>query len=71
VVGGLYRAYAENEEVTTRHVAEELATTVPLWRTRAEDIARLRAWADGRAVPASGSRRDVDPDPDRRQIGYA
>jgi AAA+ superfamily predicted ATPase len=71
VVGGLYRAYAANEEVTTRHVAEELAATVPLSRTRAEDIARLRAWADGRAVRASGSRHDVDPDPGRRQVGYA
>ena len=55
VVGALYRAYADGAELTTERIVEELGRTTPLSRTRAEDIARMRAWAQGRAVPASVS----------------
>jgi hypothetical protein len=34
----------------TAVVAEELRATVPLSRSRAEDVARLREWAAGRFV---------------------
>jgi SpoVK/Ycf46/Vps4 family AAA+-type ATPase len=52
VVAALYRAYARGTELTTDDVAEEVAATVPLCRSRPEDIERLRAWARGRAVTA-------------------
>jgi len=53
VVGALYRAYEANQELSTQAVLAELEGTVPLSRTRAEEIAALRAWAKGRAVPAN------------------
>jgi SpoVK/Ycf46/Vps4 family AAA+-type ATPase len=54
VVGGLYRAFADGREVVTADVLEEIRRATPLSRTRAETIAALRAWARGRATPASG-----------------
>jgi hypothetical protein len=53
VVGGLYRAFAAGEEPATEHLAAEAAATVPLSDSRAADLARLRAWAASRAVPAN------------------
>jgi AAA+ superfamily predicted ATPase len=52
VVGALYRAFATGADVTTDSIVAELKGTVPLSRSRAEDIARLRAWAADRAVAA-------------------
>jgi SpoVK/Ycf46/Vps4 family AAA+-type ATPase len=52
VVGALYRAFASAGEVTTESMEAELNGTVPLSRSRAEDVAALRAWASQRAVPA-------------------
>ena len=52
IVSALYAAYDEGRDLETRHVAEELAATRPLSATSAEKIARIRAWAEGRAVPA-------------------
>jgi ATP-dependent 26S proteasome regulatory subunit len=52
VVGALYRSYGEKRELTTADVLEEMRSTIPLARTRAEDVARLRAWATERAVRA-------------------
>jgi AAA+ superfamily predicted ATPase len=52
VVGALYRAFAGNTDVTTDSIVAELKATVPLSRSRAEDIAALRLWATTRAVPA-------------------
>jgi SpoVK/Ycf46/Vps4 family AAA+-type ATPase len=50
VVGALYRALAEENELTTASLMKELASTVPLSVSRREDVAALRNWADGRAV---------------------
>jgi SpoVK/Ycf46/Vps4 family AAA+-type ATPase len=50
VVGALYRALAEDNDLTTASLMKELAATVPLSVSRREDVAALRAWADGRAV---------------------
>jgi SpoVK/Ycf46/Vps4 family AAA+-type ATPase len=58
VVGALYRAFAAGEELGDGVLAEEARSTVPLSRTRAEDLAALRRWSEGRAVPASSR-----PDP--------
>lgn len=52
VVAALYRAYADGEDLTTDRILAELAATAPLSRTKAEEIARLRAWAADRAVAA-------------------
>jgi SpoVK/Ycf46/Vps4 family AAA+-type ATPase len=52
VVGALYRAFAANTDVTTDSIVTELKGTVPLSRSRAEDITALRSWASQRAVAA-------------------
>jgi hypothetical protein len=49
----LLRALHEKRALDTALLAEELASTVPLSRTRAEDIARLRELARGRFVPVA------------------
>lgn len=53
VISGLYEAFAEGQELETRHVLLALGQTVPLARTMAEPIARLRQWAQGRARHAN------------------
>jgi SpoVK/Ycf46/Vps4 family AAA+-type ATPase len=50
IVGALYRAYAATTELTTGQILAEIRSTVPLSRSRAEQIAELRAWAALRAV---------------------
>lgn len=55
IVGALYRAYSSGGELTTNEILAELRESVPLARTRAEDVARLRAWAATRAVPAQSA----------------
>ncbi|MBT8212051.1 MAG: AAA family ATPase [Acidimicrobiia bacterium] len=52
IVGALYRALAAQREVTNSDVASEVAATVPLSVSRAEDVAALRTWAQGRAAIA-------------------
>ena len=52
IVGALYRAFAAEKEIDDGFLREEADQTVPLSRTRAEDIVRLRAWSEGRAVAA-------------------
>jgi SpoVK/Ycf46/Vps4 family AAA+-type ATPase len=58
VVSGLYTAFAargdgKQGDLTTDLLRAELAATRPLAVTRAEEVAALRAWARGRAVPAA------------------
>lgn len=52
VVGALYRAFGSDTVPTTEELIAEAEATVPLSRARPEDVARLRAWAQGRAVRA-------------------
>jgi SpoVK/Ycf46/Vps4 family AAA+-type ATPase len=52
IVAAAYGAHAEGKPLETRHVVEELRATRPLAVVRAEQVAALRAWADGRTVPA-------------------
>ena len=49
----MYASFADKQPMSTESLLEELRATVPLSRTRAEDIAELRDWASTRAVPAS------------------
>jgi SpoVK/Ycf46/Vps4 family AAA+-type ATPase len=52
VVGALYRAFGADAPLTTEELVAEADATVPLSVARSEDVAELRRWADGRAVPA-------------------
>ena len=52
VVGALYRAFASDAPLTTEELVAEAESVVPLSRALPEDVARLRAWAEGRAVHA-------------------
>jgi len=52
IVSGLYRSVAIDRTLDQPLLEDELETTVPLSRARAEDIARLRLWANDRAVMA-------------------
>jgi ATP-dependent 26S proteasome regulatory subunit len=49
----LYDAFGTGGDIQTEHVLNALAQTVPLARTMDEQIAQLRAWAEGRARNAS------------------
>lgn len=52
IVAATYRSFAADHVLDHRSILEELSGTVPLSVARAEDIARLRNWAQTRAVPA-------------------
>jgi SpoVK/Ycf46/Vps4 family AAA+-type ATPase len=70
VVSALYRAFGMGREVASDDVLEEIRHTIPLSKTRAETVAALRAWAWGRATPASGP--DLEPSAvEERRPGYA
>lgn len=53
VQGAMYAAFSEKKEVSTQHLLDAIGQTVPLSRTRAEEIAALREWAGTRGVPAT------------------
>ena len=53
IVAGLYLAFGEGTELSQAHVANAVRETYPLSATMAEDIARLRSWAQTRTRPAS------------------
>ncbi len=52
VVSSLYTSHAQDEELTTEHILEEIKTTRPLAVLMAEKIEYLRDWAESRTVPA-------------------
>lgn len=56
IVGALYRSLDDAAPLSTSHILQEIAATVPLSQSRPEDIDRLRACARDRAVPAAGTR---------------
>jgi AAA+ superfamily predicted ATPase len=51
VSAAMYQAFADGADLTTDGIVAQLRATEPLSRTRAEDIAAIRAWAHDRAVP--------------------
>ena len=53
VVAALYRAAADKAPLDSAHLTTEIRATVPLSVTMAENIDALRAWAEGRTVPAN------------------
>ncbi len=52
VVGALYKAFAEDADLTTSGLLDEIRNTVPLTESRAEEISALRAWARERTRAA-------------------
>ncbi len=52
IVAASYTAYAEKKPLAGTHVLQELRSTRPLAVLRAEEVASLRRWAEGRTVPA-------------------
>jgi AAA+ superfamily predicted ATPase len=70
VVSALYDAFYLGRDVVTADLLGSAAATVPLSKTMSEEIAALRAWAQGRARPAThkatstqGHRRKLELDP--------
>jgi len=53
VIAACFDAFNERRALTADDLLHEIANTVPLSVTQAEQIAELRAWADIRAVAAS------------------
>lgn len=49
VISGLFEAFASRENLASDHIANAIASTVPLARTMHEQITQLRDWASGRA----------------------
>jgi hypothetical protein len=60
VPDALFAAFADDARaITTDDLIEAARTVVPLSKTAAEKIARLREWASGRARPASAAETSV------------
>ena len=62
----LYDAFYTQADITSKHVLDALAQTVPLAKTMDEQISRLRSWAEGRARNASVPRAVRDNGESRR-----
>lgn len=52
VVAALYDAYSAGVDLATEHIERAIQTSPPLSITMAERVEALRAWAEGRCVPA-------------------
>jgi AAA+ superfamily predicted ATPase len=52
IVAALYNAFGANEELADKHLRDAASSTKPLTVVMREQIASLRAWANGRCVPA-------------------
>ncbi|HEV3027001.1 MAG TPA: ATPase, partial [Planctomycetota bacterium] len=66
IVSALYDAFSEDKPLSTAHIEKALAETVPLSRTMESELARLRAWADGRARLATPREAVAVQQPRRR-----
>ena len=54
IVSGLFDAFSAGSGLSTEMLVASLTETVPLSKTMSEELNRLRAWAQGRARPATG-----------------
>jgi len=52
IISALHEAYAGETDLNTNGILSALRTSPPLSVTMAESVECLRAWADGRCVPA-------------------
>jgi SpoVK/Ycf46/Vps4 family AAA+-type ATPase len=55
IIAGLHEAFGARRPLHTDDIAAAIAATIPLSRTMAERVQGLRAWAEGRARPASSA----------------
>lgn len=69
VIEGMYESFAQARDVATADIESAARRTVPLARTSAESIARLRAWAQNRARMASGKKSAASTPPMRASGG--
>ncbi len=53
IVAAMYDGFAEKREFTTEDIVRNIKETIPISRTMAEDIHRLRSWAGVRARRAN------------------
>jgi AAA+ superfamily predicted ATPase len=60
VIGALYRAFAQQRELTGEDLAQEAQELVPLYAMYEERIKGLRQWAKSRARPATLDRSKLD-----------
>lgn len=58
IIDAMFRAYSEDREVNLKDIQTAAEATMPLSKTMAEDIKKLREWAKGRARMAN--KRSVD-----------
>lgn len=71
IVNALYAAFDEPERaLTTEHLLRSAGEIIPLARTRADDIAALRSWAEINCRLAAGSEADEAPG-DRPEMAAA
>jgi len=59
IVSGMFDAFSVDADLSTEILVAALAESVPLSKTMSEELTRLRAWAHGRARPASGTAEGV------------
>jgi SpoVK/Ycf46/Vps4 family AAA+-type ATPase len=52
IVAAAYAAHSEKKPLATEHILDEIGGTRPLAVLRAEEVADLREWAEGRTVPS-------------------
>ena len=67
VIVALYEAFAERRKAALADLTEAITNMIPLAVTQAEEVQAIRAWAEVRAVRATGS-EDIDPDEDAAQL---
>jgi len=68
IISAMYDVFDLSRDLTTPDVLKSCAETVPLSKTMSERINGLRAWADGRARPASPIGRASESLTGRRKL---
>jgi SpoVK/Ycf46/Vps4 family AAA+-type ATPase len=63
IISGMYDSFSENRELNTEDIVRNMEITVPLARTMAEKIEKLRQWAGYRARRATGVEQSEDLKP--------
>ncbi len=69
VISAMYDAFAENVDVSQRHLAHAVKETFPLAATMREEIQRLRDWSKTRTRPASSVPPEEVPSPIASRFG--
>ena len=70
IIASLFDAFSSDREIDTEIVHRAIMETVPLSKTMSEELSRLRAWASGRARPASSTTAETLDVTTRRKIEW-